>query len=168
MFVKFTTVSKCCKTMQNLQTVRNWKITPFSFTNCAWLKNYTFWLENFPENFITWVDGNYIWLLNFASVIFGYLNRVNCCPNDLESREVATKFRLGGQPVVTMTSQFWWRHCYWTSQPKYWGGERPPWPPCCYLPTPKTWVGRGPSGPGRLPHCQNSLVKECHGEKIFP
>ena len=45
------------------------------------------------------------------------------------TREVATKFRLGGQPVVTMTSQFWWRHCYWTSQPKYWGGERPPPPP---------------------------------------
>ena len=50
----------------NSQTVRNWKITPFSFTNCAWLKNYTFWLENFPENFITWVDGNYIWLGNEA------------------------------------------------------------------------------------------------------
>ena len=62
--VKFTFVSKCNKIVQNSQTVRNWKITPFSFTNCAWLKNYTFWLENFPENFITWVDGNYIWLPN--------------------------------------------------------------------------------------------------------
>ena len=41
-------------------------------------------------------------------------------------REVATKFRLGGQSVVTMTSQFWWRHCYWTSQPKYWGANAPP------------------------------------------
>ena len=45
-------------------------------------------------------------------------------------REVATKFRLGGQPIVTMPSQFWWRHCYWTSQPKYWGGANaPPAPP---------------------------------------
>ena len=34
-FVTFIILSKCCKIMQNSQTVRNWKIIPFSFTNCA-------------------------------------------------------------------------------------------------------------------------------------